>query len=97
MFRGIKRAAGKFIKRHKAAFCTALMVCVLTVPALATSGESTTADMSTITSAVSTGLASVQSNAMSLIGTVLPYALTVMGSVLVVSIGVHVFKKVTGK
>lgn len=55
------------------------------------------ATISTVTSAVSTGLQSVQSDALSLIATVLPYALGVMGAILVVSIGIKVFKKVTGR
>lgn len=55
------------------------------------------ATISTVTSALSTGLQTVQTNALSLIGTVLPYALTVMGAILVVSIGIKVFKKVTGR
>lgn len=53
--------------------------------------------ISAVTSAVNTGLGTIQSDAVSLIGTVLPYALTVMGAVLVVSIGIKVFKKVTGR
>ena len=50
-----------------------------------------------VTDAVKTGLASVQSDAMTLIASVLPYALGVMGAILVVSIGIKVFKKVTGR
>ena len=53
--------------------------------------------ISAVTSAVNTGLGTIQSDAVSRIGTVLPYALTVMGAVLVVSIGIKVFKKVTGR
>ena len=53
--------------------------------------------MDTITSAVQTALFAVQNDAMDLVGSVLPYALAVMGAVLVVSIGIRVFKKVTGR
>lgn len=53
--------------------------------------------MEGISTAVSTALASVQTDAMALIGTVLPYALTIVGAVLVVTIGVKVFKKISGK
>lgn len=53
--------------------------------------------ISAITSAVTTALAGVQSDAMSLIASVLPYALTVMGAVIVVSIGIRVFKRVAGR
>lgn len=55
------------------------------------------ATIATVTDAVKTGLSTVQSDALSLIGSVLPYALTVMGAILVVSIGIKVFKKVTGR
>ena len=53
--------------------------------------------MEAITTAVKTALATVQSDAQGLIGDVLPYALAVMGAVLVVGIGIKVFKKVTGR
>lgn len=53
--------------------------------------------MEAITTAVKTALNTMQSDAMGLIGDVLPYALAVMGAVLVVSIGIKVFKKVTGR
>ena len=59
-------------------------------------GQTVTA-ITGVTDAVKTGLATVQSDALSLIGSVLPYALTVMGAILVVSIGIKVFKKVTGR
>lgn len=60
-------------------------------------GGSASATISTVTTALSNGLQTVQTDALSLIGTVLPYALTVMGAILVVSIGIKVFKKVTGR
>ena len=53
--------------------------------------------MEAITTAVKTALGTLQSNATGLIGDVLPYALAVMGAVLVVGIGIKVFKKVTGR
>lgn len=53
--------------------------------------------MEAITNAVKAALATVQSDALGLIGDVLPYALAVMGAVLVVSIGIRVFKRVTGR
>ena len=83
------------MKRFRVALLSIVAAFALAVSASAT-GEGT-GSMDSITSAVSTGLAGVQSNAMSLIGTVLPYALTVMGAILVVGIGIKVFKKVTGK
>lgn len=60
-------------------------------------GSAVVSGMEAITTAVKTALATVQSDALGLIGDVLPYALAVMGAVLVVSIGIKVFKKVTGR
>lgn len=60
-------------------------------------GSAVASGMEAITTAVKTALATVQSDATGLIGDVLPYALTIMGAVLVVSIGIRVFKKVTGR
>lgn len=59
--------------------------------------EGAVTGMEAITTAVKTALATVQTDATALIGDVLPYALAVMGAVLVVSIGIKVFKKVTGR
>lgn len=59
--------------------------------------EGAATGMEAITTAVKTALATVQSDATALIGDVLPYALAVMGAVLVVAIGIKVFKKVTGR
>lgn len=76
----------KFGKRGLA-FCAilALMLC-MAVPAFA-EGESA------ITTAVTTALGTVQSDAMGLIAAVLPYALAIMGAILVVTIGVRAFKR----
>lgn len=46
-----------------------------------------------ITTAVTTALNTVQSDAMSLIAAVLPYALAIMGSIIVVTIGIRAFKR----
>lgn len=46
-----------------------------------------------IPGAVSTALATVQSDALTLIATVLPYALAIMGAILVVTIGIRAFKR----
>lgn len=53
--------------------------------------------MAAITEAVKAAMTDMQTNALALIGDVLPYALTIMGAVLVVSIGIRVFKRVTGR
>lgn len=68
------------------AFCAvlALMLC-MAVPAFA--------DDSAITTAVTTALGTVQSDAMGLIAAVLPYALAIMGAILVVTIGIRAFKR----
>ena len=53
--------------------------------------------MTTITTAVTTGLQSVQSDALDLIASVLPYALALMGAFLVISLGIKAFRKFTGR
>lgn len=53
--------------------------------------------MAGITSAVTTALATVQTDALSLISSVLPYALAIIGAVIVVKIGLRVFRSVTGR
>lgn len=50
--------------------------------------------LSSITSSLSTGLQSVANEAMSAIGTVVPYALPIVGAVCVVTIGIRIFRKV---
>lgn len=69
---------------------TALAMCV----AANAEGESASAG---IQSAVTTALATTQSDAMTLIASVLPYALAIVGAVLVVTIGIRVFKKISGR
>lgn len=46
-----------------------------------------------IPGAVSTALATVQTDALNLIATVLPYALAIMGALVVVTIGIRAFKR----
>lgn len=46
---------------------------------------------------MTSALSTVQSEAMSLIASVLPYALAIMGAVVVVMIGIRVFKRVAGR
>lgn len=50
-----------------------------------------------INSAVTTALGTVQSDALSLIAGVLPYALAIMGAIIVVMVGIRVFKRVAGR
>jgi len=87
----------KFLSKHKRAVSMLfafVMVFAMAIPAFATGEGGAAGD---INSAVSTGLQSVQSQAMSLIATILPYALAIMGAVLVVMIGIRVFKSVAKK
>lgn len=48
---------------------------------------------SAISSAVTAALATVQADALSLIAAVLPYALAIMGAIVVVTIGIRAFKR----
>ena len=50
-----------------------------------------------VTSAVTTALSTVSTDAMSMISSVLPYALAVAGAVIVIMLGVKVFKRITGR
>lgn len=56
-----------------------------------------TATVTTLTTAVSTALSTVVSDTMSMIAAVLPYALSVMGAIIVVSFGIKVFRRITGR
>ena len=62
---------------------------------LALTGEGASANMETVTNAVTTAMSNVQSNAMSLVAAAIPYALGIAGVVLVVGIGWKVFKRFT--
>lgn len=53
--------------------------------------------MEAITTAMQTAMQSVQENATDMIGTVLPYALGIMGAVIVITVGIRVFRRVTGR
>lgn len=64
--------------------CLVLMLC-LAVPAFA--------DGSAIETAVTGALTTVQSDALSMIAAVLPYALAIMGAIVVITIGIRAFKR----
>lgn len=53
--------------------------------------------MDGLKTAVTTAFEQVQTDAMSMISTAAPYALGIVGAVLAVTIGIKVFKKLTGK
>lgn len=50
-----------------------------------------------IGTAMSTALTAIASDALTVIGTVAPVAVPVLGGILVIGIGIKVFKKVTGR
>lgn len=53
--------------------------------------------MESITTAITTAMGSVSTQVMGVIADVLPAALTIVGAVLVVTIGVKVFKRIANK
>ena len=58
---------------------------------------SSSTGMSDITTAMTTAVSSIADNAISGIAAILPVAAPVMGSILIVGIGIKAFKKFTGK
>lgn len=52
---------------------------------------------STVTSALTAAFISIASDCMSAISAVLPIALPIMGAIVVVTIGIKIFKKVSSK
>lgn len=79
-------------KRLVSVIMAVLVMMSLSVPAFA---EST--GTGAINGAVTGALATVQSDALSLIASVLPYALAIMGAIIVVMVGIRVFKRVAGR
>lgn len=55
------------------------------------------ATIATVTGALTTGITTIASDAMNAVGSVVPVALPIMGAVVVVGIGIKVFKKVAGR
>ena len=53
--------------------------------------------IATVTGALTTGITTIAGDAMSAAGSVVPVALPIMGAIVVVGIGIKVFKKVTGR
>lgn len=53
--------------------------------------------METVTTALTTAISGFADDAMGAIGSIVPVALPIMGAVLVVTIGVKVFKKIASK
>ena len=77
------------MKKLRTILVAALAALVLCVGAFA--------DNSTITSTVGTALSGVQTDAMTMISTVLPYALGILGAFIVIKLGIKAFKQVSGK
>lgn len=57
---------------------------------------STGSAISGLVTSLSTGFQDVASDAVSAIGSIVPYALPVLGAIVVIGIAIKVFKKVTG-
>lgn len=53
--------------------------------------------MDAVTSAIVSGVSGIAESGMTTVGSVIPVALPIMGALVVVGIGIKVFKKVTGK
>ena len=85
----------KFISKHKRVASMLMVLCVMMSLAIPAFAEG--AGTSGINTAVTTALGTVQSDALSLIAAVLPYALAIMGAIIVVMVGIRVFKRVAGK
>lgn len=56
--------------------------------------EGAVGSLSGLTSSLASGLKDVADTAMSAIGTVVPYALPIVGAVIVVTVGIRIFKRV---
>lgn len=98
----LKKNVKRFMRRHKGMACMLAVMAVTlmgSVSASATSGDNGggTADYSAITNAMSNGLSGLQTSLLGVIGTVMPYAITVMGAGILITVGIKVFKRVTGK
>lgn len=53
--------------------------------------------MDSVVTGLTTGISDIATQAMSAIGAVLPVALPILGAVVVVGIGIKLFKKVAGR
>lgn len=60
-------------------------------------GEKAQAATNPVVTALSTAFSTVASDAMDAISAILPIALPVMGAIVVVTIGIKIFRKVTGR
>lgn len=88
-----QRVNGKRMALSAAVMAVAALGCTSLASAEGESASGTAA----IQSAVTTALSTTQSDAMTLIASVLPYALAIVGAIIVVTIGIRVFKKISGR
>lgn len=79
-------------KRLVVLLCMVVVFAVSAVPAFAESTGS-----SGITSAMTTAFSTIASDAMSLISSVIPVALPILGAIVLVTIGIRMFRKITGR
>lgn len=85
------------LRSKKVAMMMAVMALTGAICAVGVHAEGETSGTAGIQSVVTTALAQTQSDAMSLIASVLPYALAIVGAIIVVTIGIRVFKKISGR
>ena len=91
----MKRFFGMFnAKARRLGVMLTLSLCLLM--SFASASEPTTITIDTIRTATVTSLTSVQQGLLGIISDILPVALVVMGSILVVTIGKRVFMKFVG-
>lgn len=79
-------------KRMVLLLCMAVVFAVSAVPAFAESTGS-----SGVTSAMTTAFSTIAGDAMSMISSVLPVVLPILGAIVLIGIGIKVFRKVTGR
>ena len=60
-------------------------------------GSTSASTIETVTNALKSGITDIASDAMNAIAGVVPVALPVMGAIVVVGIGIRIFKKVSSK
>lgn len=87
----------KFAVSKKASMMAVVAVMACAICAVGAHAEGEASGTAAVQSAVTTALAQTQSDAMTLIASVLPYALAIVGAVIVVTIGIRVFKKISGR
>lgn len=93
----MKNLVEKLKKSPRAKRLSVLALSIVAVLAMAVPGFAEGSATAGIQSAVTTALATTQSDILTTIAGVLPYALAIVGAVMVVTIGVKVFKKISGR